>query len=45
MRNPAIMQLLLFFPNSRFTPLFWLEKRERVIGKFFNETKEVGKSL
>jgi hypothetical protein len=41
MHKPLILQLLLFFPNSLFSPLLWLEKRERAIGKLVNETKEV----
>jgi hypothetical protein len=45
MHKPLIMPSLVFFQNSRFPTLFWLEKGERVIGKLFNETKEVWRSL
>jgi hypothetical protein len=45
MHKPVIVQLLVFFPNSLFFKLLWLEKPERAMGKLVNETKEVGKSL
>ena len=38
------MQLFLFFPSSGFPPLFRLAKRERAIGIFFNENREVWKN-